>query len=279
MVEPGQLQTASDGFPARETGAWVLQKNTHIEKYLAAFTKSVSRKWNGKLAYVDLFAGPGRSLIRDTSEEVDGSPLLALKCNFARYIFVDVPDVLATLHSRLANHPKLSQISFVEGDCNSVIDQILVELPRDHLTLAFVDPTGLQIQFNTIRRLVHQRKVDLLMTLQFGMGVKMNLPQYLKTKEGGALSSFLGNSDWRQDEKQSGTVFQLCKRVLKRYLSQLRGLGYLEVRDIEIIRNDKNMVLYFMVMASRHPLGEHLWREVTRIKPSGQRGFRFSSEE
>jgi three-Cys-motif partner protein len=155
----------------------------------------------------------------------------------------------------------------------------LIELPRDHLTLGFVDPTGLQIHFNTIRRLVHQRKIDLLMTLQFGMGVKMNLPQYLKTKEGGALSSFLGNSDWRQDAKESGTVFQLGRRILERYLSQLRGLGYLEVRDIEIIRNNKNMVLYFMVMASRHPLGEHLWREVTKIKPSGQRGFKFSSEE
>lgn len=279
MLEPGNLPLASDGLPARETGAWVHQKNTHIEKYLAAFTKSVSKKWDGRLAYVELFSGPGRSLIRDTSEEVDGSPILALKCNFARYIFVDVPDVLVILRSRLANHPKLAQISFVEGNCNSVIDEVLIELPRDHLTLGFVDPTGLQIHFNTIRRLVHQRKIDLLMTLQFGMGVKMNLPQYLKTKEGGALSSFLGNSDWRQDAKESGTVFQLGRRILERYLSQLRGLGYLEVRDIEIIRNNKNMVLYFMVMASRHPLGEHLWREVTKIKPSGQRGFKFSSEE
>jgi three-Cys-motif partner protein len=279
LLEPGNLPLASDGLPARETGAWVHQKNTHIEKYLAAFTKSVSKKWDGRLAYVELFSGPGRSLIRDTSEEVDGSPILALKCNFARYIFVDVPDVLVILRSRLANHPKLAQISFVEGNCNSVIDEVLIELPRDHLTLGFVDPTGLQIHFNTIRRLVHQRKIDLLMTLQFGMGVKMNLPQYLKTKEGGALSSFLGNSDWRQDAKESGTVFQLGRRILERYLSQLRGLGYLEVRDIEIIRNNKNMVLYFMVMASRHPLGEHLWREVTKIKPSGQRGFKFSSEE
>jgi three-Cys-motif partner protein len=279
LLEPGNLPLASDGLPARETGAWVHQKNTHIEKYLAAFTKSVSKKWDGRLAYVELFSGPGRSLIRDTSEEVDGSPILALKCNFARYIFVDVPDVLVILRSRLANHPKLAQISFVEGNCNSVIDEVFIELPRDHLTLGFVDPTGLQIHFNTIRRLVHQRKIDLLMTLQFGMGVKMNLPQYLKTKEGGALSSFLGNSDWRQDAKESGTVFQLGRRILERYLSQLRGLGYLEVRDIEIIRNNKNMVLYFMVMASRHPLGEHLWREVTKIKPSGQRGFKFSSEE
>ena len=77
-------------------------------------------------------------------KKCDGSPMLALKCNFARYIFVDVPDVLATLRSRLAGHPKFAQISFIEGDCNAVIEQILIELPRNHLTLAFVDPTGLR---------------------------------------------------------------------------------------------------------------------------------------
>jgi hypothetical protein len=116
------------------------------------------------------------------------------------------------------------------------------------------------------------------MTIQFGMGIKMNLPQYLKTK-GGALSSFLGNTEWRKDAEQSGTVLQLGRRILTRYLSQLRALGYLDVKDLEIIRNDKNLLLYFMIMASRHPLGKHLWREVIKIKPLGQRGFKFSAEE
>ena len=46
------------------------KRTLYVEKYLAAFTKSVSRKWDGKLAYVDFFSGPGRSLVRDTSEEV-----------------------------------------------------------------------------------------------------------------------------------------------------------------------------------------------------------------
>lgn len=100
-------------------------------------------------------------------------------------MFVEVPEVLATLRMRLRDHPKRPRVSFVEGDCNLVIDEILRQLPTDHLTLAFIDPTGLQIRFETIRRLMHNRKVDLLMIIQFGMGILMNLHQYIKS-EGGA---------------------------------------------------------------------------------------------
>lgn len=274
MADQSPTSVTSDGLPARGSGAWVLDKKDYVERYLGIFTKGVSNKWGGKLAYVDLFSGPGKNLIRDTGEEVDGSPLLALKCDFARYVFVDVPEVLATLRTRLREHPKFACISFVEGDCNIVIDALLKHLPADHLTLAFIDPTGLQIRFDTIRRLVHNRKVDLLMTIQFGMGIQMNFHQYIKS-EGDALTAFLGNNDWRTDVEEAGTVSQAGKRILKKYMAQLRTLGYLETNDLEIVRNDQNTPLYFVVMASRHELGNKFWREVTKIAPSGQRTMNF----
>ena len=274
MADQSPPTIASDGLPARESGAWVLDKKFYVERYLRIFTKGVSKKWGGKLAYVDLFSGPGKNVIRDTGEEVDGSPLLALKCDFARYVFVDAPEVLATLRARLRNHPKFGRISFVEGDCNVVIDEILKLLPADHLTLAFIDPTGLHIRFDTIRRLVHNRKVDLLMTIQFGMGIQMNLPQYFRS-QGDALTGFLGNDEWRKDTEQQGTFSQAGKRILDRYMAQLRTLGYLDTKDREIVRNDQNLLLYFVIMASRHELGEKFWREVTKIAPSGQRIMNF----
>jgi three-Cys-motif partner protein len=269
-----QSPIASDGLPARESGAWVLDKKVLVEKYLGIFTKGVANKWAGKLAYVDLFSGPGKNVIRDTGEEVDGSPLLALKCDFGRYLFVDVPEVLATLRMRLRDHPKFPRISFVEGDCNLVIDEVLRQLPVDHLTLAFIDPTGLQIRFETIRRLVQYRKVDLLMTIQFGMGIQLNLPQYIKT-EGEALTGFLGNTAWRKDVEGVATFNQAGRLILDRYMAQLRTLDYLDTKDREIVRNDQNTPLYYIIMASRHKLGEKFWQEVTKIAPSGQRRMNF----
>jgi three-Cys-motif partner protein len=166
---------AEDGLPARLTGKWVFDKKYYFERYLDIFTHGVGKKWNGQLAYADLFSGPGKSLIRETSEEIDGSPLIALRYDFARYVFVDVPEVIAVLRERLKGHPKCNSITFIEGDCNTVVDDIRAALPANHLNLAFIDPTGLQIRFRTISKLVENRKIDLLMTIQFGMGIRMNI--------------------------------------------------------------------------------------------------------
>jgi len=270
---------ASDGLPARLTGQWVHGKKYYFCRYLDIMTHGVGRKWQGKLAYVDLFSGPGRSIVRGSQEEVDGSPVLALDYEFARYIFVDIPEVLSCLKKRLAGHPKFSQIVFIEGDCNEVIEEVRFASPADHLMLAFIDPTGLQIRFRTIQRLVQNRSVDLLMTLQFGMGIRLNLNQYIKA-EGAKLTAFLGNAEWRKDASEGGSASQVLRRIKNRYLHHLRELGCLPVQDREIdIRNDKNVLLYFIAFASRHPLGGKFWREAIKIEWTGQRQMNYQRQD
>jgi len=276
MPQPDPSPSASDGLPARLTGPWVHDKNYYLERYLNIVTRGVGGKWAGKLSYIDLFAGPGRNIVRGTGEEVEGSPFVALKCDFARYVFVDVPEVLSILKERLKSQSKFPQISLIEGDCNTVIDAIRAASPADHLTVAFVDPPGLQIQFRTIQKLVENRKMDLLMTVQLGMGIRMNLPLYSQA-DGATLSAFLGSNRWRGDVEAGGSTSQIARRILNRYLDELRGLGYQTVQDREIdIRSDQNnLLLYFMILASRHPLGTDFWRKTTQIQASGQRLLGF----
>jgi len=279
MTQPDPPTLASDGLPARLTGQWVQGKNYYLCRYLDIMTHGVVKKWEAKLAYVDVFAGPGRSIIRDTGEEVEGSPVLSLKYEFAKYVFVDKPEVLSSLKKRLNGHPKLSQIAFLEGDCNDVIDDVRSELPANHLTLAFIDPTGLQIKFRAVQRLVQNRKVDLLMALQFGMGIKRNLQQYIRA-ERAALTAYLGNAGWREDASAGGTASQVVRRITNRYMQQLREMGYQTFRDREIeIRNDQNVFLYFMAFASRHPLGGKFWREAIKIEWTGQRQMNYAPME
>lgn len=263
---------ARDGLPARPTGSWVYDKKYYVERYLDIFTHGVGKKWNGQLAFADLFSGPGKSLIRETLDEVEGSPLIALRYDFARYVFVDVPEVIATLGERLKSHPKHNLIRLIEGDCNAVVEEIRSALPANHLTLAFIDPTGLQIRFQSIKRLVEERKVDLLMTIQFGMGIKMNIRQYAAA-ESAALSDFLGNDSWREDVAAGGTISDVSRQILLRYMDELRKLGFRAVRDIPIRSDQNNLLLYFMVLASRHPRGEEFWRKITDIQSNGQRSL------
>jgi three-Cys-motif partner protein len=251
-----------------------------LGRYLSIFTKGVRTKWQGKLSYIDLFSGPGRCVIRETREEVEGSPLVALNCDFASYVFVDIPEVLSTLRARLKNHPKSSRITFIEGDCNAVIEEVHMTSPADHLTLAFIDPTGLQIRFSAIKQLVESRKMDLLMTIQLGMAVRMNLRSYSQS-ETAALTAYLGNNDWRKDIEAGGSPSDATRRIQQRYLRQLHALGCGTVKDREIeIRTDQNnLLLYFMVLASRHRLGEEFWRKATQINSSGQRFLNLQDGE
>lgn len=272
MGQAEPLTIASDGLPARATGSWVRDKKYYLERYLSVVTKAVGRKWDGKLSYVDLFSGPGRSIIRETGEEIEGSPLVAMNFKFARYVFVDTPDVISILNKRIAAHPRVSSTSLIEGDCNDVIEEVRKASPADHLTLAFIDPTGLQIHFETIQRLVQGRKMDLLMTIQLGMGITMNLPLYAASN-GTALTNFLGNADWRKDLESGGSVAQTSHRIMDRYIGQLRKLGYetAENRPIPVRTDENNLLLYFIVLASRHRRGPDLWKKITEIAPSGQR--------
>ena len=277
MSRQGLRTVVPDGLRARETGPWVQDKSFYLERYLSLFTRGVGPKWRGKLCYIDLFSGPGRSVIRSTGEQVEGSPLIALSHNFAHYVFVDVPDVLAILEKRLAGHPKADRVSLIQGDCNDVIDTVRSMSPPNHLTLAFVDPTGLQIRFQTIQRLVFERKVDLLMTIQFGMGIRMNLRQYLRS-EGSALTDFMGSENWREDIEEGGSLSQFGHRILDRYMRRLGELGYDTVRNREVpVRSDQNnLLLYFIVLASRHTRGKDFWDKATRIEPGGQRFLNYA---
>ncbi len=71
-----------DSFPLDEVGAWAKEKHERLRRYID-IARSARRKFvegPGRASYVDLFCGSGRSIIRETGERIDGSPLLAFKC-------------------------------------------------------------------------------------------------------------------------------------------------------------------------------------------------------
>src|SRR5208337_1547992 len=116
--------------------------------------------------------------IRDTDEEIDGSPLIALKFNFAKYFFIEADaECHRALAERVKDRAPEKPVEIVRGDCNDEITNL--KLPASGLGLAFVDPTGVSdLAFETIRRLAEGRKIDLIINFAEGMGIRMNLHQY-----------------------------------------------------------------------------------------------------
>jgi three-Cys-motif partner protein len=264
-----------DGLPVRESGIWAKEKLHYLEHYLNIFFTGMRKKWPGKLYYVDLFSGPGRCYIRETREEVDGSPLIALRFSFEKYFFFEMdPDCHRALNTRIKTRApeKAKNITTIMGDCNDKIGD--VKPPSSPaLGLAFIDPTGIsQISFETIRKLTTNRKIDLLINFPEGMGIRMNLHQYTK-KETSALNSFIGTNRWQQRFQETIMSFpQACSEIANEYLENLRSIGYQITDGSQIpVMTNQNRLLYYLLFASKDPKGNEFWKKIGIINPHGQR--------
>ena len=251
-----------DGLPLRDSGPWIQRKYFFLKRYMDIFTRGMKAKWQGHLSYIDLFAGPGRCLIRDANSEVDGSPLIALSHEFSKYILVEEnPENLRALRQRCGKSPKHRSIQIIEGDCNGVI----VKVVPDGLSLAFIDPTGIDIHFDTIRTLTSERPVDLLMTVQFGMDMKRNFEQFKKQGSRSKLWNFLGGD-------VDLSAVRDAKAALEIFKERVKGLGYktAEFRDITVRNVQRNVPMYFLFFASKNPKGIEFWNKITARDETGQ---------
>lgn len=259
MAKPKErIYSSVDNLNVRPSGFWVRKKHFYLRRYADIFSRGMKKKWS-ELTFIDLFSGPGRCLIQDTNEELDGSPLLALGYEFTHYIFIEQDNEdLEALKKRCAGSPKFKQIHFLQGDCNKEVGKVLPQ----GLSLAFIDPTGIDVHFETIRALSNHGNVDLLMNIQFGMDIKRNFQHYLQTEKN-ALDHFLGG-DFRGKLKNP-------RDVLNIYKDKIRGLGYktVEFNDV-VVTNSKSAPMYFLFFASKHPRGLDFWKKITAKDEQGQ---------
>ncbi|HEY0510462.1 MAG TPA: three-Cys-motif partner protein TcmP [Thermoanaerobaculia bacterium] len=149
---------ADDGLATPEVGSWAEDKYQLVRCYATIFANSMSTKWKS-LVYVDLFAGAGRSRIRENNRIIPASPLVALDIAkpFSKYIFAELDnDKISALKQRVRKTHPDKDVVFVQGDCNERVEDIEVAIPRSSkdngvLVFCFVDPYNLaNLRFSTI---------------------------------------------------------------------------------------------------------------------------------
>jgi three-Cys-motif partner protein len=276
------LQPEADGLALRESGDWALEKLDYLARYIDVFETSMRRKWASR-NYIDLLCGPGKIVIRDSGVVSLGSPLLALTTRFpfTGYYFVDQDEEHAqALSRRCQSSPKCDLARVYTGDCNVLVDQIVARLKendRHSLNLAFLDPEGFELQWQTIAKLATVQRMDLILNYPEG-GLNRFMPQAFEAAGETAVDRFFGNMDWRHiyaDARLGQTG--LHGRLIDLIQQQLSALGYAEVRrddevgDEPLMRNaQRNAPLYRLLFASKNPLGKEFSHKVTRRDLHGQ---------
>jgi three-Cys-motif partner protein len=285
------LEPEDDGLIMRPSHEWTATKLDYLKRYINIFETSMRKKPWCKRHYIDLFAGPGKCFISEKNLVLIGSPLIALTTTypFTDYFFVDKEaENISALKQRCGESPLFDHIKFHTDDCNDVISEIVnyildVDKKRPSsewpsLNLAFIDPEGLELKWETLVTIAKPNRMDLIIHYP-QMGLTREMPNAFKEEKVTAVDAFFGDIEWRRiygDSRRKGEPF-IHRQLMDFYKEKLKKLGYQEVlRDDEVndeplIRNAKtNAPLYRLIFASKHSLGHAFWRKVTRRDVHGQ---------
>jgi len=281
------LQPQEDGLPMREAWAWAKEKLDYLKRYIDVFETSMRQKWPIRY-YVDLLAGPGKNIDRDSGAIMLGSPLIALTTTYplTGYFFTDVSDEnTKALLQRCAAAPHSQQVDIRTGDCNDLVNDTVAHIKQDDwrsLNLAFLDPTGMELQWETVVKLATVRRMDLIINYPQG-GLNRSMPQAFETEGQTSVDDFFGDRAWRKiyrDWLSQGKPPGLHRQLIDFYKARLQNLDYEEVLradqigDEPLIRSVRRRApLYRLLFASKDRLGHDFWHKVTRRDVYGQRRF------
>lgn len=266
-IHMGYLSTI-DGLLVRKSGEWAERKHHYLNNYCGITTVSMRKKF--KLVYVDVMAGPGRCKIEKTNEEFPGSPLVALNHDFAEYIFIEEnPELADALKKRIANHPKAGKVTVLTENWIKVVEDRRLKFNNSTLAIVFVDPIGIsEVPMSAMKKLARNIRIDLLVTIQYRLGIVRNLPQYLNASSNQtALDNFLGGPGWR--EWKTGDFGEFGRRAVEYFCEKFQtDEGFIGTQHVSVPEQNP---LYRFTLFTRHPRGEDFWNKILKIDEKGQR--------
>lgn len=276
-------------------GRWSEEKLDLLAKYLKAYSDIMSNQktsnnptgkpWLQAYYYIDAFAGSVRPRAKEDEERyIEGSPLRALQTEprFDGYWFIDVSPRRIERVERLREEFPDCVIEIRQGNCNEVLcNDIIPRLPRSSRQRAFVflDPYGLQVDWETVRELANTRTCDIFVNFSV-MGVTRLLPrdQNPEPEVMEQLSKVMGSTNWITEIYRESPELQLdlfgnlteptssrdtiqAEWLASLYTEQLRSL-FPHVSRPVLMRNSTNSVLYALCLASHNQTAIKITNEI-----------------
>ncbi|HTX92085.1 MAG TPA: three-Cys-motif partner protein TcmP [Anaerolineales bacterium] len=280
------LLPQDDGLSTREFNKWTAEKVDYLRRYIYMFGVSMKNMKLRRRSFIDLFCGTGKFKIEGSSNYYLGSSLIALTAEvpFTHYYFSDSnAENVEILQKRSASLD--FQKKFMVGDSNKLVRDIVDELLTvdkkyipgvwPSLNLAFLDPDGLELEWQTVATLASVNRMDLIIHYSQG-GLTRNLSKFFAAEGETLIDRFFGDTEWREiyahhRDKPEG----VHRYLIDHYKEKLQSLGYKEIKEEgwtePLLRNRRRVPLYRLLFASKHELGNEFWKTVTERDMYGQK--------
>jgi len=276
-----------DSLPVQCVGKWVESKYYFLVKFLNA-SKEVRRKFSkeGNAIYIDLFAGPGRCIIRNSKKEIPNGGMRVIEFSeievpFNNLYFFDKENInIKAFKIRVKDKGNcIFKAANSNIEIKTLVKKLLLNPNNYHF--AFIDPFGPEaLKFETIKELAKLKRMDMLIHFPIG-SIRRNINNWVQ-KNKNILNEFLGTEIWQNRVlKNPGKIYAI---LIETFLDKTKEIGYikkysglLSLRDkVQIIpsvaiRNTKNVRLYDLIFISKHDLGLKIWESIIRIGPNGQK--------
>lgn len=281
-----------------EAAPHTIAKINILQSYLDAYFQILGRTFVGSnILYIDGFAGPGEYL-----NLPNGSPVAALKAavsarrnagtlweSGAIYLAFIEADTKRCEHLRevLAHNIELLgaasgevKVLVVQGEFSEKIGEVKKWCPHAFGTreplFAFVDPFGTRgVPFGVVRDLLNSPCSELLFNLDAD-GIARILKAQSSANHEVILDEIFGNAGrgWRDVLDATRPMEELCRDVLALYKERLREVLKLKYVFSFEMRTSDASPNYFLVFASKHPLGlEKMKEAMRRIDQDGSYTF------
>jgi len=276
-------------MPDTRGTVWDLEPHTErkheiLRRHLGAWLPILGQT-NGRIVYIDGFAGPGMY-----SGGEPGSPVVAIRTALdhkllprmrAELIFVFIENredraktLKKVLRERFPKLPPNIKYEVYHSPFSDTITEILDEIEKEGArlapTFAFIDPFGFAgFPLSVVTRLLSYRACEILVTFMEGFVVR-----FLDELRADALNELFGTDEWVQ-ARDLPTADERRNFLLALYERQLRrACGAKFVRSFEMVGKGGN-VLYYLVFATKHLKGLDVMKNAMwKADPTGQ--FRFS---
>lgn len=271
-------------------GNWTEEKLTCLKKYLYAYLQIFSKNMQAKMLhtiYVDAFAGTGYRHVKkaqdnnrelpflDDEEAISyqkGSAHLALELNpsFKEYLFIEQsPEYSHELEHLRFKFPE-KRIIIVREDANTYLQAWCRQKDwRFTRAVIFLDPYGMQVEWNTIEAIAKTQAIDLWILFPLGQAVNRLLTENCPPKDAWAdrLTKFFGSDDWKKAFYRTcvePTLFGEETLVLKdadfasieHYFIQRLKTIFPKVAENSLwLRNSRNVPIFLLCFAASNPKG------------------------
>ncbi len=272
-----------DGLPTwEEAGQWTKDKLYFWKRYIDITTNAMCgergrRAFPDGLVYVDLFGGAGVCTLKGRSKRrFPGSTIIAAHAPrpFEKIIVCEKnPSLADACRARLAKTAVADRCEVLIGDCNQLVDEVVRKIPKRALTLAFVDPKALDVEFSTVATLSRNARVDFVILFTDALDINRNAEHVYRSDPNSNLDTFLGpDSNWREEldkleHPNHVTRRKLFAEIYQRQLARLLGFKCFE----EKVMTSKRLPLYRLVYASNDNLGLKFWKDALKEDSGGQR--------